>query len=240
MITGASSGIGRAAALAISSKGARVVLTGRSEERLIETAAMLAGSGHGVRAAEIGDADSAFDLMKAVANEYGPLDGVFHAAGEYMVLPIKVTKQRHLDQLFGASVFGGYGIARAAAQKALFNDGGSVIIMGSVSSERGHVGLGAYSGAKAAVQGLVRTLALELAPRRIRVNSIIASTIETEMHLRTIANAPKELVDLNESRHPLGFGTPADISNALLFLLSSASSWVTGTAVTVDGGYTAK
>lgn len=239
LVTGASSGLGRAAAIAFSGFGAKLILTGRSQERLEETHARLHASGHSLLAAELASADAAADLVKKAARDTGPLDGIFHAAGTFSVLPVKVTKQRHLEEAFSASVFGAYGIARAAANRNVLNDGGSIVFMSSVAGERASSGLTAYAGAKAALAGLSRSLATELAPRRVRVNTIVASTIETEMHERTLSNADMDYVEMNRARHPLGFGQPSDISNAAIFLFSDASRWVTGTSLTVDGGYLA-
>lgn len=239
LVTGASSGLGRAAAVALSMVGARLVLTGRNLERLEETRAMLAGSGHNVVASDLSHADQAADLIKAAAQEHGPLDGIFHSAGVFAVLPAKMTKQRHVDEIFNASVPGAYGVSRAASQKNVMRDGGSIVFMSSVAGVRGNAGLTAYAGAKAAILGLNQALAVELAPRRIRVNAIVAGTVATEMHLRMQASTTAGQGDANETRHLLGYGQPSDVANAVLFLLSDASRWITGTALTIDGGYLA-
>jgi NAD(P)-dependent dehydrogenase (short-subunit alcohol dehydrogenase family) len=112
--------------------------------------------------------------------------------------------------------------------------------MSSVAGERGHPGTIAYAGAKAAVTGLIKPLAIELAPKRIRVNQIVSGTVETEMHLGTAANLPPELIEAGSRRHLLGFGTPPDVAAAALFLMSDASRWITGTSMRVDGGYLAQ
>jgi len=239
LVTGASSGLGRAAAVALAGLGARLMVTGRDEARLQETLGALSGAEHKSAAAELTDADGTADAVTALAKEHGPFHGIFHSAGAYFSLPMKVVRQRHIDVAYHASVNGAYGVARAASQRKVLSDGGAVIFMSSVAGERGHSGLAAYGGAKAAVMGIVRALALELSPRRVRVNAIIASTIETEMHLRTIENANMDYVAAGEARHPLGFGRPEDVSNAVIFLLSDASQWITGTGMVVDGGYLA-
>jgi NAD(P)-dependent dehydrogenase (short-subunit alcohol dehydrogenase family) len=239
LVTGASSGLGRAAAIALSACGARLILNGRDGERLEETRAALSGSGHVVAASALGDADEVAELIAGLAKQHGSFNGIFHSAGAYFSLPMKVTKQRHIDDAFAASVNGAYGVAKAASQRKVLSDGGSVVFMSSVAGERGHSGLAAYGGAKGAVLSIVRSLALEVSPRRVRVNAITASTIETEMHLRTIEKANMDYVAAGEARHPLGFGRPEDVSNAVLFLLSDASQWITGTSLVVDGGYLA-
>jgi NAD(P)-dependent dehydrogenase (short-subunit alcohol dehydrogenase family) len=98
----------------------------------------------------------------------------------------------------------------------------------------------AYSAAKAAVEGLVRALAAELAGRRIRVNSIVSGAVATAMHNDFVENVSETIVENYRNLHMLGFGEPRDVANAAIFLLSDASAWVTGTSMVVDGGYTAK
>lgn len=238
-VTGASSGLGRAASAAMAGLGARIIVNGRDEKRLEETLASLAGEGHSVVAGALNDADAAADLVKAAAATHGPFDGIFHSAGVFAVLPAKITKQRHIDELFGASVPGAYGISRAAASKNVMKDGGAIALMSSVAGVRGNVGLSAYAGAKAAILGLTKALAVELAPRGIRVNGIVAGTVETEMHLRMKASTGDNQADSNLGKHPLGYGRPDDVAAAVVYLLSDASRWVTGTALRVDGGYLA-
>jgi NAD(P)-dependent dehydrogenase (short-subunit alcohol dehydrogenase family) len=157
-----------------------------------------------------------------------------------MVLPVKLLRNRHLDEVFGAGVRGAFGIARAAAKKNVLADGGSLVLMSSVASVCGRPALSAYCAAKAAVDGLVRSLAVEFADRRIRVNSITAGAVETAMHkdfVRSISDAARKDY---EDFHLLGFGKPEDVANAALFLLSDAGRWITGTAMAVDGGAAAK
>ncbi|MDC6130107.1 SDR family oxidoreductase, partial [Burkholderia gladioli] len=130
-----------------------------------------------------------------------------------------------------------FGIARAAARKGVMEDGASLVLMSSVAASTGQVGMTAYSAAKAGIEGLVRSLACELAPRRIRVNAIAAGAVRTAMHERLTRGSPDEAVAAYESSHLLGFGEPEDVAGAALFLLSGASRWITGTALAVDGGY---
>lgn len=240
LVTGASSGLGRATAIALAEHGARLILTGRDEAKLAGTGDQLAGSGHVNVVAAFENADQVADLIKGIAIDHGTLDGVFHSAGAYMAMPARMTKQKHIDAMFAASVWGAFGIARAVGQKNVMRDGGSVVFMSSVAGVRGHTGTTAYGASKATILGMVPVLAVEWAPRRVRVNAIVAATIETEMHLNTIANLPDEIVQDSLSRHPLGFGALSDIANAILFLLSDASPWITGSAMNVDGGYMAR
>lgn len=240
MVTGASSGIGRETAKSLSRCGARLWLIARDEGKLEGTRAELSGDGHSIHSADLGDADAAAEAVQKIVAGSGPLHGIFHSAGTSLVLPAKLTKNRHLDDVFSAGVKGAFGLARAAAKKGVIRDGGSVVFMSSVSSLRGRQGMAAYSGAKAAVDAMVRVLAIELADRRIRVNSIVSGAVTTAMHDQFVTNMSAEIVTNYEQLHPLGFGDPADIADAALFLLSDASKWITGSTMAVDGGYTAK
>jgi NAD(P)-dependent dehydrogenase (short-subunit alcohol dehydrogenase family) len=240
LVTGASSGIGREAAIHFSHCGASVILMGRNEARLQQTASSLHGEGHRLHSAVFANAEQAADAVQSAAADNGPLHGIFHSAGTSLVLPAKLTKDRHIDDLFGAAVRGSLGIARAAGKKNVIVDGGSLVFMSSVSSLRGRSGMVAYSAAKAAVEGLVRALAAELAGRRIRVNSIVSGAVATAMHNDFVENVSETIVENYRNLHMLGFGEPRDVANAAIFLLSDASAWVTGTSMVVDGGYTAK
>jgi NAD(P)-dependent dehydrogenase (short-subunit alcohol dehydrogenase family) len=153
---------------------------------------------------------------------------------------MKMTKGAQTAQIFGSSIFAGLGIARAASRKGVLNDGASLLFMSSVAGARGTAGMVAYSAAKAAVDGMVRSLACELAARNIRVNSIAAGAIKTEMHERLSRSLNAEGIAEYEGRHLLGFGTSEDVANAALFLMSDASRWITGTSMAVDGGYAAR
>ncbi len=240
LVTGASSGLGQHTALRLAEAGARVALVGRNVERLAATAAALAGEGHSSHSADLSDAEATADLVQAIAGQHGAFSGIYHSAGTALIQPARVTKNRHLDDVFAAGVRGAFGIARAAAKKNVVVDGGSLVFMSSVSSMRGRPGMSAYSAAKAAVDGMVRVLASEMAERRIRVNSIVAGGIETAMHRNFTESVSDELVRNYEALHMLGFGQPDDIAHAAMFLLSDASRWITGSNMVVDGGYTAK
>jgi len=240
LVTGASSGLGRAVAIASAAVGARITLLGRHEGRLEETRGMLNGEGHHAAAIAFADLESTADTIKTITTQHGPLDGIFHAAGTELVRPIRMFKNDHAEDLFGAALFGSLGIARAAASRGVLNDRASLVFMSSVAGLRGTAGMVGYSTAKAAVDGMVRSLACELATRRIRVNSIAAGAVETEMHGRLAKSLGENAMSDYERRHLLGFGRPEDIANAALFLLADTSVWITGTTFSVDGGYTAQ
>lgn len=240
LVTGASSGLGRETAILISQCGGRVALVGRDEERLAATLDALAPGDHSSHVFEMSDAEVVADQVQALSKEGGLLDGVFHSAGTTLVLPAKLIKNRHLDEVFGANVRGAFGIARAAARRNVLADGGALVFMSSVASVCGRPALSAYCAAKAAVDGLVRSLAVEFADRRIRVNSITAGAVETAMHVDFVSSINDAARKDYENFHLLGFGQPADVANAAVYLLSDGGRWITGTAIAVDGGAAAK
>lgn len=237
LVTGASSGIGRATAQLIAACGGSVIANGRDTARLQETVDGLAGAGHVASAAALLDADQSADWVKQLVGAHGPLSGVFHAAGVELIRPIRMSKQAHIDEVMGASLFAAAGIARACAQKGAMVDGGAIVLMSSVAGSSGQSGMALYSAAKAAIDGMVRSLACEFAPRAIRVNAIAAGAVQTAMHERLTSGAPEAANAAYEHSHPLGFGAANDVANAALFLLSSGGRWITGTSMVVDGGY---
>ncbi|WP_449414416.1 SDR family NAD(P)-dependent oxidoreductase [Pandoraea soli] len=241
LVTGASSGIGRATAQMLAACGARIVAIGRDQARTEACVAALGTDAeHRAIVIEFADADAATQLVKEAASAVGGVDGIFHAAGLELILPVKMTKQSSLDKLFAPSVNTAFGIARAIAMKDVMRDGGSFVLMSSAAGLRGQAGMTAYSASKAAIDGLARSLAVELAPRRIRVNSVASGAVETAMHGRLASSLPPAAMQAYEDKHLLGFGTPEDLASAVTFLLSPAARWITGTTMVVDGGFTVR
>lgn len=240
LVTGASSGLGQATAILMSRCGASLVLCGRDRERLEATLLELTGNDHQLVAADLSSADSAFAMTKAAIAEGGPLHGVFYSAGQSIVTPVRLTKDKQLQDAFGAALFGAFGVARAVCGKGAMADGGSLIFMSSVSAVRGRQGMAAYSASKAGIGGLVRSLAVELAPRGIRANGIAAGAVATAMHENFAESVSAEMLANYRDLHPLGFGKPDDVANCAVFLMSEAARWVTGQDLLIDGGYAAK
>jgi NAD(P)-dependent dehydrogenase (short-subunit alcohol dehydrogenase family) len=237
LVTGASSGIGQATARLLSDCGARVVLNGRDEGRLNQTLSELKGDGHLVAAASLENADQTSEWLKRVLETRAPLTGIFHCAGMELIRPARMIKQAQLNEVLGSSLFAAFGLARAISAKNALVNGGSIVFMSSVAGSTGQVGMTAYSAAKAGIDGLVRSLACEFAPKGIRVNSIAAGAVHTAMHDRLTNGSGDEATLAYEQSHLLGFGESKDIAQAALYLLSPASRWVTGTTMVIDGGY---
>jgi len=239
LITGGSSGIGADAAKMFSNCGATIILLGRSEIKLKNVVLGLSDKQkHKYIVSDLSIEDAAYNTLKSLDENLLPLDGIFHSSGTELIKPIQLTKTKDLNYVLSSSLYPAISIGRAISKKGIMKDGGSVIFMSSVAAISGTPCLSAYSASKAGLQGLLKSLALEFSNRKIRFNSIISGAIVSPMHERILKNMPSQSVEDYEMKHPLGFGSPSDISNLATFLLSDASKWITGTQIVIDGGYT--
>lgn len=239
LVTGASSGIGADACKIFSSCGANIVLIGRNEEKLRDVITNLKNpQKHLHIKSDLSLEDSAYKTINSINSEFLPLDGVFHSAGSHLVKPINLTKSRDLNFIINSSVGSALGISRAISRKGIMNDGSSVIFMSSVAAISGTAGLSAYSAGKAAISGLLKSLAMEFAHRRIRFNSIMSGAVDSPMQKNFLKNLSQKSFEEYEAKHPYGFGKLSDISNLAVFLMSDASKWITGSEIVIDGGYT--
>jgi NAD(P)-dependent dehydrogenase (short-subunit alcohol dehydrogenase family) len=165
----------------------------------------------------------------------GPFDGIVHTAGVEVIAPLRLTSDAQYRNAMMAAD-SAFAILRAAASKGVMADGGSIVLMSSVAAHRGTAGMTAYSAGKAAIEAMVRCAAVELAPQGIRVNAIAAGAFRSPMHDRIMRNMPVDAQDAYEAAHPLKTGAVNDVRDSVLYLLSDASRWVTGTTMVVDGG----
>ena len=240
LITGASSGIGKQTAIFFSQQGAQVIITGRNQERLADTLSQLQGDNHFALCASLDSPDDVEQLIKSVITQMGPLDGVVHCAGVQKTLPLKVLKENHFDEVFNANVKSAQFLAKSISRKGCFNPRGlSLIFLSSVAAVCGEPAISTYAASKAALQGLSKSLALELARLKIRVNCIAPGVVKTEMAEGLFEKLTPEQYAVVDEKHPLGLGTPEDVAHAAAFLISDMSRWITGTTLYVDGGYSA-
>jgi NAD(P)-dependent dehydrogenase (short-subunit alcohol dehydrogenase family) len=240
LITGASSGIGKATSIALAGCGAELVITGRNESRLIETAEEVAPKKCVVAPMVLDNFEGILAWAENISKQHGPFDGVFHSAGEALLIPMRLIKKKDYEQVFNPSLMSAIALSAALSKRGCMQDGGAIVFMSSVAGSTGRQGMSLYSASKSGIDGLARSLAVELAPRGIRVNSLAAGAVRTELHNQIVQNSRSSTLNDYESLHPLGFGDASDITNMVVYLLSEAGRWITGTVLAVDGGYTAK
>jgi NAD(P)-dependent dehydrogenase (short-subunit alcohol dehydrogenase family) len=239
LVTGASSGIGRETARLISRLGARVALVGRNEERLAETLRLLEGDGHSAEPFDLFSTDEIPRWLKSISARSGPLHGMVHSAGIHKLRPLRVLNAQIVEDIMRINVAAAISLAKGFCQKGVFVPGGSIVFLSSVTALTGQAGLAAYAASKGAIVALTRALAVELAGEHIRVNCVAPGVVMTEMGQGLLRMLTSEQGAALEAKHLLGLGSACDVAYAIAFLLAETARWITGTALVVDGGYSA-
>ena len=238
VITGASSGIGRQCAIDCASMGANIILIARNEERLKETLNMMEGDGHHYYVADIAIKNTIATLVSSIVEDNGKIDGFVHSAGIEKTLPIKLLAPSDYEEVFKINTLSAFEFVRQFNHVKIFNKGGSIVFISSISGFIARPGLAAYSASKGALISTSKVMALEMSKKAIRVNCISPGTILTPMMEKVLQSMTEDAHEKRVSGFPLGLGQPSDISYACIYLLSDASRWVTGQNLIVDGGYT--
>ncbi len=236
LITGASSGIGKATAILFSELGANVIITARSEGKLDETYKALKPSIHHL----IINADlTQVNDIKSLVKLLPFIDGIVHCCGKVMPVPVKFIKESQLQDVFSVNYFSAVNLISELLMQKKINNNSSIAFISSVSTLHAYFGGAPYISSKAALEGYAKTLALELAPKKIRVNVLQPALVRTAIFDSTI-NAAIDKDKMNElvNSYPLGIGEPIDVANALAFFMSDSSKWITGSSLKMDGGLT--
>ncbi len=232
LVTGASSGIGRATAIECSKTGAKVILLGRNIARLTETLSNCNGEGHSIIQCDLADLDSLSEKL----NNIPELDGVVHNAGVNTKYLVKNLSKEKIDGIFHTNYYAPVLMTQMFLKKKILKKNASLVFISSISASLGAISNSVYASSKGALNSFVRSLALEIAPRGMRANVIQPGMIETPI---LSAYAMSEELEAFKNSSPLGHpGEPADIANGCVYLLSDASKFVTGSILTIDGGIT--
>jgi NAD(P)-dependent dehydrogenase (short-subunit alcohol dehydrogenase family) len=241
VVSGASSGIGRAACTALAVNGARVVLMGRDESRLADTAATLEGAEHQVLPLDLKQHEAIAPAITQLRQRIGPIYGFCHAAGVVETRPLSASSVELIQGQLDINVLAGLELARVICRRDIMTpDGGSVLFISSVYGRVGMPGQIGYCATKGAIASATRAMAIELARRNIRVNCLSPGLVNTEMTKRSLGALSAEHGDRLKAQHPLGPGEPEDVARAIVFMLSPGSRWITGADLAVDGGFTAQ
>nr|WP_236027600.1 SDR family oxidoreductase [Gelidibacter pelagius] len=239
MVTGASSGIGEATAIACDEQGATLLLLGRNEERLNHTLSKLSSRNHKILAIDLAEFEVVTAQLPVFLQDVPHLDGMVHAAGITSTYPFKLFKTEQLDNILKVNVQAAFYLTKLVLTK-LNKEGSSLVFISSIMASVGEKAKTMYAMSKGAVSAGAKSLAIEYASRKVRVNTIAPGIVNTPMTANATYKTNENLLAETLAKYPLGFGEPEDVAHACVFLLSDASKWMTGTEITLDGGYSAK
>jgi NAD(P)-dependent dehydrogenase (short-subunit alcohol dehydrogenase family) len=234
LVTGASSGIGKAIAIECSQMGANLVITGRNEERLKSTFDELEGSGHTYLIADLTKEDDVEQLVDNLPK----LDGFVSNAGIVKPLLLAYTDMNEINDVLQTNSISAINLSRSLIQHNKINKGASIVYISSINGNHcSSIGSSVYAASKAMLNGFMKGIALELAPKKIRVNCINPGMIETDIFKDS--SIDMEALEKDRLKYPLKrYGTPEEIAYSAVYLLSDATKWVTGSSLLIDGGYT--
>lgn len=238
MVTGASSGIGARCAIDCSRVGARVILIGRDQERLHNTLSQMDGEGHLTLSFDLNNVDEIVRLVDELHCKYIHIDGLIHAAGIEKTAPLKFLSAKDYEDVWRINALSAFELIKCISAIKYRNNGCHFVLLSSISSVIGRMGVSAYAASKGALVAAIRPMALELAKREMTINCVSPGTVLTPMMSNYLQSLSDEERKKRLSGFPLGIGSVEDVSNVCVFLLSSNARWITGQNIIVDGGYT--
>lgn len=232
-ITGASSGIGRSIAVKCAGRGAELHLGGRNEDKLNETLSLLHDpSKHTCLRADLNQDEAIHEMV----NQLPKLDGLVLNAGFTKTVPVKFVSRDFVDKIFNVNLQSSIILLQQLLRKKKLNQGAAVTLISSVASVKPTIGNAVYSASKGGVNAFTKALALELAPKHIRVNAVLPGFVKTS--ILESSGVSEEQLKQHQAKYPIGrFGEPEDIAHLVLYLLSDASTWMTGSLLRIDGGF---
>ncbi len=240
LLTGASSGIGRETSILLSKLGAKLLLIDINEIGLLKTIEYCPNETIPL-VLDLTDSETLKIKIIDLVKKHGKLDGVAHIAGKPSIVPLKSISQSSATEIFQLNTYSAIDLAKIFVNHNVFSgQSGSIVFISSVYGLVGSSANVAYASSKAALHGITKSLSIELAPKKIRVNCIAPGFIKTEMMANNKDKFNDEYISKLDKMHPLGLGEAIDISYMIAFLLSDLSKWMTGSILSLDGGFTAQ
>ncbi len=237
VITGASSGIGKSIAIHLSGLGAKCVLIGRSIERLKEVESLCLGETMIINE-DLAQFSKYEGIIEEIYKRFGNIYGFIHSAGIEQTILIQQLTIKDLQNIFDINVFSAIEFVRIITKKKYRDESQSVVLISSVMGVVGNKALTSYSASKGAIISMIKSMALELANKKTRINAVSPGHIhDSEMSIIKESRLSNEANEKIKSNHPLGLGSCDDVAFAVRFLLSEESKWITGQNIIIDGGY---
>ncbi len=233
LITGASSGIGKQAAIDCAQSGATVIISGRSVLKLEETLSALTGVGHDIVVCDLMEEAEIAALVAKVPI----LNGVVHCAGTVKPFPVQFLTKQKIDETLHANFYTTVCLTASLFKAKKISPGASLVFLSSISGQRPARGNSMYAASKAAIEAFAKTVAAEYAEKKIRANCISPAMVKTPMYDNSANGEFEATMEQHVAQYPLGVGHPADVSHAIIFLLSQEARWITGTNIVMDGGF---
>ena len=231
LVTGASSGIGRGIAITCSKMGAKVIINGRNEKKLNETLSLMKEASHVISIGDLTDLATINSLVETLPM----LDGIVHCAGIGERTLCKNVKESDLDLMIDVNFKAPVMLQTEILRQRRMNRGCSIVFIASIASDSPSIGNSLYAASKGAIISYANCLQLELATRQIRVNCISPAMVWTDLIIK--GGVSEEELRIDEQKYPLKrYGTPDDIANLTIYLLSDASTWMTGSNIKITGG----
>ena len=236
IIAGATSGMGKAAAVRLSEQGAQVVLLGRNEEKLKETLELLSGSGHSFYVKDFSVSGGYTEIFNDIVKDGKKIDGLVYCAGIAKILPITLLKKETMEESMTVNLYS-FAEMVGVFSKKKYHDKASVVGISSIAALYPQKCQGIYVATKTAMNGMVASMALELASKDIRINTVMPASTDTAMLRESFEGKTEEEIKDALKCQVLGMAQPEDIADIILFLLSDASRMITGREIYADGGY---
>ena len=240
LITGAGSGLGRATSVLLSKLGAKLLLVDINQQGLEETKSICESETKTV-VLDLLDTENIKVKINEAVEEFGKINGFVHSAGMSYISPLKSISIKKSTDVFMLNTYAGLELAKVCANKNVYaGQNGTFVFISSVYGLVGSAANVSYAMSKSALHGVTKSLAIELAPKGIRVNCVAPGFVKTKMFDEISDSFDSDYNTTLNNLHPLGLGEPEDIANTIAFLLSDMAKWITGSILNVDGGFTAQ
>lgn len=236
IVAGAASGIGKATAIKLSEQGAEVCMLGRNTDKLQDTLELLSGDGHRKYSKDFSESGGYKDIFDDIVSDGHKIDGMVYCAGMAKILPVNMLNKANMDESMTVNLYSFVEMAGLLSKKKYHNRA-SIVGVSSISSLYPQKCQGVYVATKAAMNAIVKAMAIELAEKSIRMNTVMPASTNTPMLKEAFENKTKEQIRDAVNRQVLGLEEPEDVADIILFLLSDASRMITGREIYADGGY---